>query len=369
MFHQLCGDAVLGNVTIVTNMWTRDSHDINEVREKELSGNFFKPVLDKGARIARHDDTVQSAHDIIRGIMKKNPLVLRIQRELVDQHKDIADTAAGKIVNGELDEQTGRHQAELREVREGMAQALKKKDDEMKQGLEQARRLQEQMDKIKRDSKGMEARVMELEQEAKERQRAEAQLANLSRRLQDATNGSAGDRARLEQELKKEREQVEAEYRRQLADLTRRLRDVTNTSAADRARLEREAVEERRQAEAQLVNLNRRLQDATNASATDRARWEQEVKKERERVETEYKRQLADLTRRLQDVTNASAVDRARLEREAKEERQRAEVELANLNRRLQDATSAFAADRARLEQEIKRLQNHAATPPPCPIP
>ena len=58
-------------------------------------------------------------------------IVLQIQQELVDEPKDIADTAAGDSIDSELKEQIRRHRAELKDLREEMKQALEAKDDEM----------------------------------------------------------------------------------------------------------------------------------------------------------------------------------------------------------------------------------------------
>ena len=225
MFCKLCGDAALKNVVLVTNMWGEVSHSIGEAREQELSSKFFKPVLDKGAQMARHHNTVQSSHDIIRRAMKNHPIVLQIQRELVDEGKDIANTAAGEAVDQELKEQIRRHQAELEAVQDEMVQALKEKDEETRQELEGERiKLQEQMEMIAKVSGGMalnyaaekervEARMKEVEQEAEERERAEVeyylQPADPSRRPQDAVNVSVVDQPRLEQDIERPQDRLD----------------------------------------------------------------------------------------------------------------------------------------------------------------
>ena len=234
-------------------MWTRDSQDTDEAREKELSNRFFKPALDEGAQMARHHNTTQSAHAIVRRIVKNHPVTLQIQRELVDERGGIIHTTAGEAINREFSEQTRRHQDELKRAQEDMMEALKEKDERTRKELEEeSRRLWEWMGKFKKDveekianyaaEKGrMEAQIVEMDQDARmERQWTEAQLANLDRRLQDATNASAADRAMLEQEVE-EREQADAEHNQQLVDLTRRLQDEINASAAYRARLEQGA--------------------------------------------------------------------------------------------------------------------------------
>ena len=225
MFRKLCGESTLKNVVLVTNMWKEDSRAVNEAREKELSGRFFKPAIDKGAQMARHHNTVQSAHDIIRGIMKNHPLVLQIQRELVDEHKDIIDTAAGDSVNQELKAQIKRHQKELQELREEMNQALKAKDEEMRQEIEEAKRVLEgKIKEVERASDEMaanyaaekaktQARMEEMEHKMKqERARAKIEHARNSTiptgRLQRTGNAATDSRAGWEQEIKKLQDRV-----------------------------------------------------------------------------------------------------------------------------------------------------------------
>ena len=158
MFHKLCGGSTLRNVVLITNMWNNVHQDVNEACETELSDNFFKPALDEGAQMVRHHNTTESAQDIILKIMKNRPVVLRVQRELVDEGKNIIDTVAGEFLNQELKEQIRRYQVELKEVQEEMVQALKEKDEEMRQGLEEAEReLQEKIEKVERAPEWMAA--------------------------------------------------------------------------------------------------------------------------------------------------------------------------------------------------------------------
>ena len=211
MFRELCGDKTLQNVILVTNMWEDVARDVGEAREKELTTNFFKPVLDKGARLTRHHNTVKSAHGIIRSIMENVPIPLQIQRELVDEGKDVIDTAAGEAINKELNEQIRRHQEELKAVKEDMLKALKEKDEETRQELEEETcRLQEQMDKMRMNSESM----------ASDLQEEKRKMGEAMREMQE--------------KARKEREQAEEEYRKQMDDLNRRLQDSANASAADR---------------------------------------------------------------------------------------------------------------------------------------
>ncbi|KAF9259474.1 hypothetical protein L218DRAFT_1058798 [Marasmius fiardii PR-910] len=122
MFKELCGESSLKNVAVVTNMWGQVPQDVGEAREAQLMGedDFFKPVLDKGAQMVRHDNTPQTARAILLHLVQKRPLPLRIQTELVDEKKNIANTAAGAELNREMMEQMKRHQKEMRELQEQM---------------------------------------------------------------------------------------------------------------------------------------------------------------------------------------------------------------------------------------------------------
>ena len=177
MFCDLCGDMAMKNVVLVTNMWGNVSPEDGEARENELSRKISKPVFDKGARMFRHN-TVQSTHDIIRKIVKNHPEVLQIQRELVDEDKDIVDTAAGEAVNQELSEQIKRHRVELEKLQQEMAQALMKKDDETRQELDEERRkLQEMIEKTQKDSEEM------AEKYAAEKEEMETKMIEMEKKI------------------------------------------------------------------------------------------------------------------------------------------------------------------------------------------
>ncbi|KAJ6513038.1 P-loop containing nucleoside triphosphate hydrolase protein, partial [Mycena sanguinolenta] len=120
MFRQLCGENTLRNVVIVTSMWSQVTPDVGEARELELASDerFLRPVMEKGARMLRSYNDVPSAQAIIRYLIGNQPRALRIQRELVDQGKDIGQTAAGEELNRELNAQIQRHKAEMAKLQQ-----------------------------------------------------------------------------------------------------------------------------------------------------------------------------------------------------------------------------------------------------------
>ena len=122
LFRQLCGDSTLKNVVIVTNMWGEVGEDVGAAREVELANNdkFFKPALAKGAQMIRHANNAESVRNILRAIINNHPLSLQIQREMVDQKKDISQTAAGAELNRELLLQKEKHEEDMKQLREEM---------------------------------------------------------------------------------------------------------------------------------------------------------------------------------------------------------------------------------------------------------
>jgi len=211
MFRELCGDKTLKNVVLVTNMWGEVSQDVGEARERELATSFFKPVLDKGAQLVRHHNTTESAHGIIRRIMENQPMVLQIQCELVDEGKTITNTAAGEVINKELNEQIRHHQVELKAVQEEMMQALENKDEEGRKELEEVtRKLKGEVDKMRNDSAGMASNYQEEK-----------------RRMEEAIR-------QMKEEARQEKEKAEAAYRAQMDGLSKRLEESTSATAAER---------------------------------------------------------------------------------------------------------------------------------------
>ena len=208
MFRELCGDSTLKNAILITNMWGEVSPDIGEARERGLARALFRPALHKGAQLARYYNTAESAHDIVRRVMKNQPIPLQIQRELVDERKDITDTAAGEAVSKELNEQIRRYQDELKLIREEMLRALMEKDEETRQELQvEMHRIYEGLNKMRMESDGMAANYKEEKWQMEEAVR------------------------QIQAEVRQERERAEAEHRRRMDDLNRRLQQSTNLAA------------------------------------------------------------------------------------------------------------------------------------------
>lgn len=171
MFRHLCGDSALANVAIVTNMWGQVSKETGEAREAELANKdkFFKPLLERSARLLRHDNTLSSAQAIVDSLVHNPPRPLRIQKELVDEGKDVSQTAAGEELNRELAEQAKRNLQELEAVQKEMEEAIRENDGETRKELEiEQRKLQMEISRVQSESRNLATGFLRRKEEAKQ---------------------------------------------------------------------------------------------------------------------------------------------------------------------------------------------------------
>ena len=230
MFRKLCGDGTLQNVVIITNMWGEVNPRVGDAREAELMREdiFFKPVLDRGAQMVRHDNTVASAENIIRLVLDNHPLPLRIQVELVNERKDISETSAGEELNRELNAQIRKRQEDMRILKEEMEQAIKEKDEDTKRILEnENRRMQKEIERFENDADRF------VTDYKKEKERLEARLARVEfEARQDADRVTA----RYQQQIDELRCSLEANSAASGREKTLMLQRIEELSKRDHAR-------------------------------------------------------------------------------------------------------------------------------------
>lgn len=155
IFRELCGKESLCNVLFVTTMWSSVKASVGETREQELktSDDLFKPVLDDGAQLVRHDGTKESAQDILRRLIHNEGTVLHIQRELVEEGKSLADTAAGTELSAQLTERINRLEGEIKQLRKDISQLVEKDEKARNELLIELKKTQNEKGRIERDNK------------------------------------------------------------------------------------------------------------------------------------------------------------------------------------------------------------------------
>ncbi|KAM5451806.1 hypothetical protein MaudCBS49596_003634 [Microsporum audouinii] len=205
MFRQLCGDNPLQNVVFTTTGWgtAEKSGELAKAIENQESlrtdPDFWEPMIRRGSIMAKFEDTRASALAIIMSLVERNPILLKIQEELVDENKNLIDTAAGHTVNEEMKRLEEKYTKDIAKVQKEMEEALAARDTEYHAALQEAKENYERL----RD----------------EAQRARDSLQyerrNEKRRL---TNEIEGMKRQLERDKKKHEEYLELKFKAQQID-------------------------------------------------------------------------------------------------------------------------------------------------------
>ncbi|KAF8135027.1 P-loop containing nucleoside triphosphate hydrolase protein [Boletus edulis] len=327
IFRELCGDSTLRNVLIVTNMWSNVDPKIGEARERELANNdkFFKPVLEKGARLLRHNGTQPSALSVLRHLINNQAATLLIQHEIVNERKDLAHTAAGAELTRALKEQADRHDEELKKLRQEMEVAMRAKDEETKSELqEEVDRKREEVERIQRDSERMaadfiaekvrlESKIAEMEDENRRRVRELEGLQEQVLHARKEVETSQVEHARRETELQNEKKEAE-ERKARLLEEERKARELAEARHQEHLRsLQQEmlrAEAEKKQAEAdqaEKIRLERERALALEAELKRQAKVREEEEKARQlEEERERARLQAEIAEARQEMERIS---------------------------------------------------------------
>jgi hypothetical protein len=151
MFRELCGEKTLANVVIVTTNWSRVGKEEGEDRENELRKGFFKPLVEEGARMFRHDNSVKGALTILSSLLHEKGVTTKIAEEL-HEGKELVDTSAGAVLSADIKAMEARHKEEMLELKRDMEKANRAKDAELKWQLEQEHReLEWKLENIQRE--------------------------------------------------------------------------------------------------------------------------------------------------------------------------------------------------------------------------
>ncbi|KAH9944735.1 P-loop containing nucleoside triphosphate hydrolase protein [Amylocystis lapponica] len=197
MFRTLCGDTTLRAVVLVTNMWGAVAAERGAARERELAADplLFQPVLTKGARMRRHDGTVQSAQAVLRLLVGGAPAVLQIQDELVGRGLALEQTAAAAELGREIEEARRRHREEMERAQRDAAAAVEAREEETRREMERVRREAEaEAERARAEHERLMA------QQAEERRQAEEREREVQRRLEEEGARVGEEQERLRQE-------------------------------------------------------------------------------------------------------------------------------------------------------------------------
>jgi len=170
MFWELCGETSLKNAVLMTNMWGGITPETGEAREQELKNKYFRAAVEKGAQLRRHYNTPESARMVLRDILKNQPIVLKVQRELIYEGKEIGRTGAGAELDRKIHEMIRKYQEKIGMVEEELRRADTEEEEETRKDLEmEKRKMQVVMEELREDLAGMNAKFEGVRREMGER--------------------------------------------------------------------------------------------------------------------------------------------------------------------------------------------------------
>jgi hypothetical protein len=158
MFQRLCGDKNLGHVLLMTTMWSELSDEgVGLRRESQLRRQFWNEMEKKGSQIRGFDGSRGMAQALICRMMRKDPIVLRIQEELVDEEKRLDETDAGKFILPRLEARMNESGGKIEELEAMLSNIdpsrteertkLQKKKDDLRKEIKRDERRRERMKK------------------------------------------------------------------------------------------------------------------------------------------------------------------------------------------------------------------------------
>lgn len=280
MFKKLCGEDAYKRVVLGTTMWgnlngPNLSYDTGVKREEELltRKDWWGLMRDRGSTVFRHDGSKECAMKLVESMIERGyqdgPVLLNIQKEMIDDKKSLEDTAAGQEVEKELVEAKARFQEQISDLQESYNEALKERDDQLAEVLQEQREDLEK--KLQRASDAQENLKISFEKLCEEKT---AEYAQMIHELQEEKRQRAeefmerqAELSRLEAERQKEAERHEQEKERfdkQREEAEERMRELLKaqkTDEAERAKLDKEHIERMQRQFEQQFDWQRRQQE------------------------------------------------------------------------------------------------------------
>ena len=136
IFKKICGPLALKNVLLVTTRWNEVDEGLGASREKELRESFWAYMLNKGSTMTRFYGNKDCATAIASQLVSKRGIVLEIQRELVDEGKNLKNTVAGSFVQEDIMKMKARYEKEMNDL-DALRQTLRDSDRAVRRQVQQ----------------------------------------------------------------------------------------------------------------------------------------------------------------------------------------------------------------------------------------
>ncbi|KAL2672799.1 hypothetical protein Neosp_013515 [[Neocosmospora] mangrovei] len=356
MFQQLCGDEAFGHVILATSMWdTLDegSKDVGDQREQELvsRAEFWGTMYKSGSQVARWLGNEQSAQNIVGKIIevhdKAGEAVLKIQQEMVNEDKDLDETAAGREVQREIAAAKAQLQEEIKELREMQEDMIKQSNEKLAQEFAAQRQaIEKQLNDANEAQASLKISLETLlEEKTAEYEEMLKRAQEEQRRMAEALKEKEADIRRAQKERAEDEKmfrEAQAQYAEEVKELARKIEQQQREAE----RRQQEAERQRREYE----ERQRRMEEERKRKEEEERQRRQREEERRKKEEDEQKKQRAEQERRDKEIEEKTRI----LEEKKRvwEEQQKAK-EAEEKQRQLEARMRALLQE----QEEMKRQQ------------
>lgn len=278
MFKELCGNDAYKHVVLATSMWGKEAHTTAVARERQLmeEDGFWGLMHARGSPIMRWNNDAASASVMIERLLRCRlecgPAVLQIQRELVDEGRELERTSAGQEVHRELAEAKKRWAEEIEQLKTDHQEAMETRDRDLAKRL----RLQEQelQEKLQKAGEAQEALKVNLEHLLRKKtEEYEKRQKQLEEELTQATQLIAARESQLNQisDTRQKDTELYHEMRNEYADERKKMAVWDAKRARDLEDLEKALKEQYEQEE----RNSKRREDDLKAANNQGKDWTQ----------------------------------------------------------------------------------------------
>ena len=266
------------NVVLCTSQWEKlKDKTESERRESQLHGEYWKKMIDEGARPVRHNNTLDSARQILKHILRNDPVTPKLVTELKMRGLTLKDTPAGRAVSAAEARQEWAETASkiLAQLQGGIAAitAGGKKVEMLQvagarlQEMAEGEQWKAEGEQWKAEDKQREAENKQREAEEKQREAEEKQREAEKKQLEaEAKQLEAEEKQREAEEKQREAKKKQREAEAKQRDAEKKQRDA-EAKQRDAEKKQREAEVKQREAEGEQWKAEEKQRDAEQRRA------------------------------------------------------------------------------------------------------
>lgn len=230
MFQKLCGSSSLPSVVLATTMWENIKEEDGVAREAQLKTrpDFWGNMVLQGSHVFRHTDNKHSAMNIINYVLdQRKTTVLEIQRQMVDEGKNLDETSAGQELERELLQQRELFERRLKEAERDMQEAIAEGNRKaIEEAAEQQARFQKKFNEALKGSEKLKITMEKLlQQKEVEYRKAVQELKAEQERSQQVSKETSKIIVGLQKKMQVRDEEADEDrrrYRKEMEELSDR---------------------------------------------------------------------------------------------------------------------------------------------------